>query len=331
MPTRLAHPPEAHSTGLQNQTQITTVEGAPSSTTKPSRPGLGREMLLAYVLLSPCALIVGLLIFVPLTLVLWDSLRNTSFTSATSHFIGLDNYLRLLSSAEFWATAGRSFAWVVASVFLQLVAGLLLALLLNRKLVGRAFFRGLFLLPWVIPVVVVSLLWKWLLNDLYGVVNLGLGMLNPDWSGIAWFSDPVLALPTVIFVNVWRGAPFGMVMMLAGLQTVPVDILEAARIDGASAFQSFIHITLPHLRKIILIVCLLFGLFNFNNFDLIYLTTQGGPLDRTMTLPVKTYEVAFHGMQVGESSAVAILMLGLLLLASTLFFRFARVERSNRQ
>jgi multiple sugar transport system permease protein len=134
----------------------------------------------------------------------------------------------------------------------------------------------------------------------------------------------------LIAINVWRGSPFTMVILLAGLQTVPHDQLEAARIDGANNVQQFIHVTLPHLRKILLIVMLVFALFNFNNFDLIYLTTQGGPLDRTMTLPVKTYEVAFKGMEVGASSALAMMMLCLLVILSFVYFHFLRITSDSR-
>lgn len=135
---------------------------------------------------------------------------------------------------------------------------------------------------------------------------------------------------SLIAINVWRGSPFTMVILLAGLQTVPRDQLEAARIDGASNVQQFFHVTLPHLRKILLIVMLVFALFNFNNFDLIYLTTQGGPLDRTMTLPVKTYEVAFKGMEVGASSALAMMMLFLLVILSIVYLHLLRITTDSR-
>ena len=118
------------------------------------------------------------------------------------------------------------------------IGGLVMALFLNRVFIGRAFFRGLFLLPWVIPVVVVAVIWKWILNDLYGVAGDILLHLFPPWAHLAWFSDPMLALPTLIAINVWRGSPFTMVILLAGLQTVPSDQLEAARIDGASSHSA---------------------------------------------------------------------------------------------
>jgi multiple sugar transport system permease protein len=281
--------------------------------------------MLGYILIVPMLSVLVMLIFLPLLSVAWDSLHSKTFLSNSYPFIGLDNYRALFASPTFWAIVARSLIWTVFSVGLQVLAGLVLALFLNQVFVGRAFFRGLFLLPWVIPVVVVAVIWKWMLNDLYGVVGNLLALVYPPWANLSWFSDPILALPTLIAINVWRGAPFAMVILLAGLQTVPRDQLEAARIDGANSIQRFLHVTLPHLRRILLTVVLVFALFNFNNFDLIFLTTQGGPLDRTMTLPVKTYEVAFKGLQVGQSSALAIMMLVLLAIVSMIYLKLVRI------
>jgi multiple sugar transport system permease protein len=286
--------------------------------------GLGEDVL-GYILILPMLSVLALLIFLPLLSVVWDSLHNKTFLSNAYPFIGLDNYRALLTSAAFWAIVARSLIWTVFSVVFQVIAGLVMALFLNEAIIGRAFFRGLFLLPWVIPVVVVSVIWKWILNDLYGVAGYLVAYVYPPWAHLAWFSDPTLALPALIAINVWRGAPFTMVILLAGLQTVPRDQLEAARIDGANRIQQFVHVTVPHLRRILLIVALVFALFNFNNFDLIYLTTQGGPLDRTMTLPVKTYEVAFKGLQVGQASALAVIMLVLLAMLSTIYLNYVRI------
>lgn len=278
-----------------------------------------REDALGYLLVCPILLVLTALVFVPLALVIWDSLHNKTYISPEYSFVGLQNYIKLFSSGDFWATIGRSLVWTIFSVTLQLAAGLLMAMILNVRFIWRALFRGLFLLPWVIPVVVVVVIWKWLLNDLYGVVNYVLSLIYAPWGGLAWFSSHGLALPTLIGINVWRGAPFVMVVMLAGLQSVPTDLLEAVAIDGGGRFAQFRYVTLPHLRNVMLIVFLVFTLFNFNNFDLIYLTTQGGPVNLTMTLPVLTYETAFKGLRVGESSAIATLMLLLLIGMSAIY------------
>ncbi len=292
------------------------------SALKPRNKALMREHMLGYLLMLPLAIILTILIFYPLVLVVRNSLLDKHFGSPAAPFIGFANYSALLGSGRFWLVAGHSVIWTIVSVCFQVIVGFSLALLLNQHLYGKAFFRGLFLLPWVIPGVVVALIWKWMLNDLYGIVNNYLGKVDSAWYGLAWFSDQKLAMPTVIGVNVWRGAPFVMVILLAGLQTVPRELKEAASIDGANRVQQFWHVTIPHMQKILAIVALVFMLFNFNNFDLIYLMTQGGPSDRTMTLPVFTYELGFRGMDIGASTAVAVIMLVALAAVSLVYLRW---------
>jgi multiple sugar transport system permease protein len=302
-----------------------TLAPARDRTTAPAPPRRRRSRLarsertLGIVLILPVVLVIALLVLVPLAGVVWDSLGDRTFLSNVSHFVGLSNYTALLSSGDFWQVFGHSVGWTVASVTLQLVIGLALALLLNRRMPARPLFRGLFLLPWVTPVVVIVLIWKWMLNDLYGVVNALLGAIHPAWHSLSWFSDPALALPTVIAINVWRGAPFVMVIFLAGLQTVPRELHEAAALDGAGPWRSFWHVTLPHLRAILATMILIFALFNFNNFDLIYLATQGGPANATMTLPVNTYQVGFGGELIGQASTWAVLMLVTVLLVALVY------------
>lgn len=275
--------------------------------------------MLGIALILPVIAVIAVLVLVPLGGVIWDSLTNRTFLSSAYHFVGLSNYTALLSSGAFWQVFEHSIAWTVVSVALQVVIGMALALLLNQRLPARGLFRGLYLLPWVTPVVVIVLIWKWMLNDLYGVVNAVLGHIDPAWQSLSWFSQPNLALPTVIGINVWRGAPFVMVILLAGLQTVPKDLVEAAALDGAGRWGSFWHVTLPHLRAILVTMSLIFTLFNFNNFDLIYLATQGGPANETMTLPVQTYQVGFGGELIGQASAWAVLMLITVLLLGAIY------------
>jgi multiple sugar transport system permease protein len=281
------------------------------------------------VLLAPILAVLCLLVFVPLAIVVWDSLHNKTFAGTQYDFVGLDNYTELLGLPPFWSMLARTAVWTVVSVAGQILVGLGLALLLNRAFRGRAFFRGLFLLPWVLPVVVIALIWKWMLNDLYGVVNDVLGRLNGDWYGLAWFSDDMLVLPTLVAINIWRGAPFVMVILLAGLQSVPKELTEAAAIDGASTRQQFRYITLPHLRAILVVVSLVFVLFNFNNFDLIWLSTKGGPLDWSMTLPVRTYEMAFATLEISRASALAVIMMILVAVMALVYLRLVQ-RREDR-
>jgi multiple sugar transport system permease protein len=304
--------------------------GAPVTGGQPWLTPRRREDLLGYALLAPILLVLGLLIFVPLAIVFWDSLHNKTFTGTQYDFVGLDNYTELLLSPDLFPMFVRTAVWTAVSVAGQVLVGLGLALLLNRAIRGRALFRGLFLLPWVIPVVVIALIWKWMLNDLYGVVNFVLGQFNPDWFGLAWYSDELLVLPTLIAINIWRGAPFIMVILLAGLQSVPGDLIEASSIDGANRRQQFRHITLPHLRAILVVVSLVFILFNFNNFDLVWLSTKGGPLDRSMILSVQTYELAFASLQISRASALAVIMLAVVAVMAVVYLRVTQ-RREDRE
>lgn len=279
---------------------------------------------MSFALLLPAASVVILLMGIPLATVIVQSFTNRSFLSPITDFVGLENYVKVLNDPGFWGTFGRTLFWTAVSVGFQILIGLVFALLLNLRFPGRGALRGLFLLPWLTPVVVVALIWKWMLNDLYGVINHLLGIINPSWAHAAWFSDQSLALWTVIGANVWRGVPFTMIILLAGLQSVPQELNEAAAVDGAGWLRRFANVTLPHLRGILLTVATIFTMFNFNNFDLIYLTTQGGPADRTMTLPVKTYKVAFKGLQLGEAGAWAVLTLVTIAILATLYFAYIR-------
>jgi len=288
-----------------------------------------RESLTSIALLLPAASVIALLVGLPLVTVIRESFTDKSFISPVVKAVGLENYAKILGQDGFGATLGRTVLWTAVSVALQIAIGLAFALLLNQRFRGRGFLRGLFLLPWVTPVVVISLIWKWILNDLYGVINHFLGQLNPEWSHLAWFSDQSLSLWSVIGVNIWRGVPFTMVIFLAGLQTVPRELSEAAVMDGASRRRVFWHVTLPHLRGVLLTVALIFTMFNFNNFDLIYLTTRGGPADATMTLPVKTYEEAFRALHVGVADAWAVLTLVSIAVIAGLYFAYMR--RSEKE
>jgi multiple sugar transport system permease protein len=290
-----------------------------------------REFLTSIALLLPAAAVIALLVGLPLITVVRDSFTDRSFISPVVKAVGLDNYTKILSQDGFAATLGRTVLWTAVSVALQIAIGLAFALLLNQRFRGRGFMRGLFLLPWVTPVVVVSLIWKWILNDLYGVINHLLGTINPEWANLAWFSDRSLALWSVIGVNIWRGVPFTMIIFLAGLQTVPRELSEAAVMDGAGRARVFWHVTLPHLKGVLLTVALIFTMFNFNNFDLIYLTTRGGPAEATMTLPVKTYEEAFRGLHVGVADAWAVLTLISIAVIAGLYFAYIRrTEKDSR-
>jgi multiple sugar transport system permease protein len=216
--------------------------------------------------------------------------------------------------------------WAGATVGLQIILGTAVALLLHQPFKGRSVVRGLVLFPYMMPVVSVVLIWMLLYNALYGVVNWLLVQAGIIGTPVAWLSQPASAFWAVVFVGVWKYFPFVVVIVLARLQVISQDLYEAARIDGASAWSRFVDITLPQLRDVLLVVALLRTIFMFNNFEIVFLLTGGGPLQATMTLPIMVYEQAFGVYELGRGSAIAVVMFIILIAVMSVYFRFLRKE-----
>jgi multiple sugar transport system permease protein len=235
-------------------------------------------------------------------------------------FSGFENFVLLFKDPVFFRAFGNSLVWTVVSVAAMFFIAYVLATLLNsRYLRFRRFFRATTLIPWAIPGVVVSLIWRYVfLSD--GPANAllsAVGVANPP----AWLTSPQLALWTCIIANIWMGLPFVTIMLLAGLQSVEGDILEAAAIDGASYLQSQIHVVMPSIKKVILIVLTLEAIWTFNSFDIVFVMTKGGPGSASMTLPLYAYQNAFMYYQAGYGAAIGVVILAVLLLAVVLYIR----------
>ena len=303
---------------------MTTVRDRPVRTSSPG-PGsltptqrwLGRDWRLAALFLAPMALLIGALVLVPII----DSVvtSTTERHGQDSVFVGLDNYTSLAGDESFRAGLVNSFVFTAYAEVFKVVLGLAAALLLHRLRRGRAVIAGLLLLPWVVPTVVTAFTWRSLLDPIFGSVNIlltdtGIGPLLASahlvdsWPA-GWLSDASLAMPSVIRVNVWKGVPFFTVTFLAGLKAIDADLHEAAMVDGASPWQRFVHVTLPGLRHVITVTVTLSSIWTFNNFDLIWLLTQGGPGNATAPLVLVAYSKAILQLQYGAGAAVTLLML----------------------
>jgi multiple sugar transport system permease protein len=210
------------------------------------------------------------------------------------------------------------------SIILQVVLGIGFALLLNQKFRGRGILRGLAFLPYLLPTVIAVLTFKWMVDGSLGIISILMNELGLP--PIYWFETESMAMFSVILISVWLWTPFVTTTFLAGLQTVPMQLYEAARIDGAGPIRQFWHITLPSLRPILTVIILLRGVWMFNKFDVIYLTTGGGPLGATEHLPVLSYRQAFALYDIGSGAAVATLSFLVLMVAVTLYFRFFPME-----
>lgn len=230
------------------------------------------------------------------------------------------NYQAVLSDPNFFKAFLTSIVWTICSLVGQLIIGFTSALAINRVKVGKSVYRTLMIIPWAFPSIVIALSWKWILNGVSGflpniLVQLGICSELPQF-----LSDNSLVFLTLIFINVWFGAPMIMVNVLSALQTIPQDQYEAAQIDGASKLQQFWHITVPHIKIVVGLLVVLRTIWVFNNFDMIYLLTGGGPANATTTVPIYAYNMGWGTKMLGKSSAVTMLLLAFLLLVCIVYF-----------
>jgi multiple sugar transport system permease protein len=232
---------------------------------------------------------------------------------AQDHFVGLGNYIRLAQDPLFWQTLKQGFIYSTSVTVLNAVIGLVVALCLNAQVKGRAFFRAILLIPWVIPGATAALMWMWMLNPLVGVINdILVFRLHLIKQPIAFLGTPDTALPSLIGVTVWVGFAFTAIMLLAALQSIPKDSYDAAAVDGANAWQSFWHITLPALSETLGIVMLLTFIWAFNYIDLVYIMTRGGPVHYSETLASFSYKQAMVQWKMGYGAAASVVVMVLL-------------------
>jgi multiple sugar transport system permease protein len=280
------------------------------------------EGFFAAVLLLPAVAILALVIFYPLVQALLLSLKDATLLNATvAPFTGLDNFKQLLGDEVFWTAVKNTFVLTATSIVGSLVMGMSLALVLNENLPFRNLFRGIALIPWVVPGVVVALLTLYMFNSQVGVIDYVLVKLGVTERFVDWFGSTKNALWAIILANIWNQTPFYMLMILAGLQTVPEDEYDAAKVDGANVVQRFRYVTVPNISGVLAIVIALQVIWNFNNFDLIWATTEGGPVNATTTLTVHVYRMAFKSLDLGYAAAIGVVMLVALLLFSVFYVR----------
>jgi len=281
-----------------------------------------------YAFIAPTALLMIGLMLVPIVIVISYSFMDNVILNKHPEFLGFANYIEIITDPAFVTAIRNTLFFVIVSVAAHLVLGLFFALLLNSRLLGKwvsSIFRGIFILPWLFTAAIVAVLWRMLLAP-NGVVNYLLDTFNLTSGQVEWLSDPKLALIAVTFINIWSGYPFFMISMLAGLQGIPGDLYEAAKVDGASAVQRFWNVTLPQLRPIIIAMMLLDFIWTSQQFALIWGTTGGGPIDSTEMLSTYTYKLAFEKYEFALASTSAVLVL---LLSMVLAFFYVRHQRAR--
>jgi ABC-type sugar transport system permease subunit len=240
-------------------------------------------------------------------------------------FAGFDNFRFIFSDPLFWKSFGNAALWTGTSIVLQTLIGVALALLLHLPLRGISVFRGLLLFPYIVPTVVIALCWQWMLNPEVGIVNFSLksaGLISDD---IYWLSAPRMAMVSTIMLNVWKYTPFVTICVLARLQTIPLELYDAAAVDGASVVRRFLDVTLPHLGEVLLVVVVFRTIWTFNKFEEIYLLTRGGPGTSTFNLAIYSFEQSIANLKMGVGAATGVIMMCLLFAGSIIYIRLFRI------
>jgi multiple sugar transport system permease protein len=275
-----------------------------------------------YALLMPAALLMVILVGVPFVRALWLSFHRKLLGADDAPWIGAQNYSALLADATFWQAVKNTFIFTSGSIGCKLVLGITIALVLNEALPLRGLWRSIVMLPYAMPTLVSVLVWKWMYNDVAGVLNYLASQAKLTDHPILWLGDPNVALPAVIAVNVWRGFPFFVITILAGLQTVPQELYDAAKVDGAGVWARFRQVTVPGILPVVAVTTLFSSILTFNDFSIIWILTQGGPGNATQVLSTLTYKISIPGLELGKGVAVSVLMLPILVGLIVLLNRF---------
>ncbi|MCB1439344.1 MAG: sugar ABC transporter permease [Nitratireductor sp.] len=275
-------------------------------------------------MLSPAVLVTLAIVFMPMLQAVWMSFHEyVLFRPKNFDFIGLDNFIAALSDEVFWISLRHTVVWIALTVPAQLLLGLATALLLNQEFPWRGLARALVIIPWALPSVVIALMWVWIYDSNFGVLNDFLLRLRIISTSIPWLADPDTALYAIVLTLTWQGFPFFAVMILAGLQAIPQSYYEAAEIDGASTLRQFWHITLPGIFGVMMTAVLLRVIWVANSIDVIFVMTGGGPGYATYTLPLYSFLKARTGLNYGYGSALAVIFTILLLGFVVLYLRRA--------
>jgi multiple sugar transport system permease protein len=285
-----------------------------------------REEVEGLVWVAPAFIYLAFFIAYPFVMSIYLSLSNARVGSPDWHYIGFTNFQRIFEDPVFWQTVRNSFIFTFGSEAIRLLIGLPLAFALNRSFKGKRLVQGVILIPFVIPIALSSLAWKWMFDSLYSVINwmlMTLHIIDYPWQ---WLGEPGLAMWSVIILNVWRGFPFSAVILLAGLTAVPVEVIEAAKIDGAGPLRRFVYVVAPIVRPILFVGLLYSIVFSFTDFSAVWLLTQGGPYNTTHVFGTYAYNVGINAGDIGQGAAITLFMFPLLAVFVVVMLRLLRRE-----
>jgi trehalose/maltose transport system permease protein len=286
---------------------------------------LERQRRLAWWLIIPAVFVVFLVIGFPLVQVIVYSFMKIKLDGVTPpSFVGLDNFLFIFSDPDFWHSVWVTLIFTFFSVTIESVLGLVVALVANSEFKGRTFLRIAILIPWAIPTVVSSQIWRWMFNDIYGVVNIILANLHIIPHKLAWLATPVTALPVIIAVDVWKTTPFMSLLLLAGLQLIPGDLYEAASIDGANAVRKFFSLTLPLVTPTLLVALIFRTLDSLRVFDIFYIMVGGQ--GNMATMAVYNQQQLIQFLDAGVGSATSLVILIIIMIFVVIYTRFSKTS-----
>jgi len=283
-----------------------------------------RYARLGLLLIAPTIVVFCAVIVYPLLAAIYLSLFQLYTPTLEGSFVGISNYRELLARGEFWISLRNTLVWTVGTLSLQVIFGIGMALMLHQAVWFRSLARSLILFPYFVSTVVAVLVWRWLFNDLYGILNhmlIGSGVVDMP---VDYLGAMPNAMISIILVGAWKYFPFVVIAVLARLQTIPESLYEAARIDGAGPIARFFDVTLPQLRDVLVVIILLRAIWDFKEFDLIFLLTGGGPVISTQTLPLLVYKEAFALNQMGMAAAYAVVMMAIMLVFMVVYIRKTR-------
>ncbi len=289
------------------------------------------EAILGILFVAPMVLWLAGTILYPLFSAIQTSFLNIAMIGTGGKFVGLDNYAFVLSAPEFWSALGRSLLWVISNAIVQTATAFCTALILKQRFRGVRFVRIWIILSWIVPTVVVVIIFRWILGTAGGIVNYLLVSLGIISAPYGFFASGGSAFFYLTLINSWRWFPLMTVILLAGMQSIPEDLYEAAKVDGASAIQRFSNITLPGLQSVLFALGLVGTLWSINVFDIIWLMTGGGPGTTTQTLPVLVYFTAFKAYRLSRASAESVIFGILLLIIVLLYIRFLSPPSEEEQ
>jgi multiple sugar transport system permease protein len=273
--------------------------------------------------LLPMIIFMAIMVAYPIGRVFYLSFTQNILTrpDLVGAFIGLENYITLFSSAEFWETLGRTAVWTTLSVVGKTLIGFGIAWMLSKDIAFKRFYMLLLMIPWVTPMVVAAVAWRWIYDGQFGMLNYILMQVNILQEPYVWLGNKMSAFIATAVTDMWVGIPFMAMMFLAGLQSISVELLESASMDGASSFQRLIHIVLPIMKPIILVATTLSAIWTFNSFGVIWPLTRGGPVDATQTLIIEAYKRSFGAFDMGMGATVAVVIFFILLMFTILYKR----------